>query len=43
MRKDSEVMVNRHFPCLIRLTCHQARKIKDKAANKMSGKTFLQK
>ena len=43
MRKDSEVMVERYFPCLIRLTCHQAKRIKDKAAYKMSGKTFLQK
>ena len=43
MRKDSKVMVGRHFPFLNRTRCRQCRGIKHKTPNKKSGKRFLHK
>ena len=43
MRKDSEVMVDRHFPSFNRAGCCQSTETKHKALNKIGDKRFLHK
>lgn len=43
MRKDSEVIVGRHFPSLNRASCFQSIRIKHKIPNKINGKKSLRK